>query len=120
MEKNMNLKEAKEHLEKNGYKVQSLNECGSSFSSRVNGCSGYNGDDYTRSSNFSYNNDNTDFNMNRIYKTALAKQNALIQIDNIFKNLSDDKKLVAFKKLIKKYLPGAYVLDFFDFMKNLK
>ena len=62
----MNLKEAKEHLEKNGYKIQRLNECGfssgggscsgwssssddagyssscrSSFSSRRNGCSGY-------------------------------------------------------------------------------
>lgn len=116
----MNLKEAKEYLKKIGYKVQKLNECGSSFSSRVNGCSGYNGDNYTKSSNFSYNNDNTDFDMNRIYKTALAKENALNQIDNIFKNLSDDKKLVAFKELIKKYLPGAYVLDFFDFMKNLE
>ena len=45
----MNLKEAKEQLEKNGYKIQKLNECGSSFSSRVNGCSGYGGgsDDYS-------------------------------------------------------------------------
>ena len=62
----MNLKEAKEHLKKIGYKVQRLNECGfssgggscsgwgsssyddddssscgSSFSRRINGCSGY-------------------------------------------------------------------------------
>ena len=36
----MNLKEAKEQLEKNGYKVQKLNECGSSGCGG-GGCSGY-------------------------------------------------------------------------------
>ena len=119
----MNLLEAKEILKKKGYTVRRLNECGSSscgssFSSRVNGCSGYNGDDYTKSSNFSYNNDNTDFDMDKIYKTAYAKQNALTQMDNIFKNLSDAKKLAVFKEL-KKYIPGADVMEIFDFMKNL-
>lgn len=34
----MNLKEAKEHLEKIGYKVQRLNECGFSSSCGSSGC----------------------------------------------------------------------------------
>ena len=37
----MNLKEAKEHLEKIGYKVQRLNECGFSSSCGSSGCGGY-------------------------------------------------------------------------------
>lgn len=36
----MNLKEAKEHLEKIGYKVQRLNECGFSSSCGSSGCGG--------------------------------------------------------------------------------
>ena len=37
----MNLKEAKEQLEKNGYKVQKLNECGFSSGCGSSGCGGY-------------------------------------------------------------------------------
>lgn len=41
----MNLKEAKEQLEKNGYKVQKLNECGFGGGCGSSGCGG---DDYVR------------------------------------------------------------------------
>ena len=120
----MNLKEAKEHLEKNGYKIQRLNECGfssggscsgwgsstddddnssrgSSFSSRRNGCSGYSEPrrpSFARRSNLTTLRDIAGATNSR---TSNAAKNALLQ--DLIKQIPDDQieALIQLLKLLK-------------------
>lgn len=125
----MNLKEAKEHLEKNGYKIQRLNECGyasvggcggwdnddsndddssscgSSFSSRRNGCSGYSEPrrpSFTRRSNLTTLRDIAGATKRKsTSRASAAAKNALLR--DLIEQIPDDKieTLIQLLKLLK-------------------
>jgi hypothetical protein len=102
----MNLKEAKEQLEKNGYKIQKLNECGSS------GCGG-GSDDYStvsttaRKSRYS-----------TLEKHPYSLLTALCNIYDKFDALSNDNKHKVLRKCLN-FLDNDDLLDFEKWLNTL-
>ena len=98
----MNLKEAKEQLEKNGYKIQKLNECGSS------GC-GVGSDVSTTERKSRY---------STLEKHPYSLLTALCNIYDKFDALSNDNK----HKVLRKYLSlldNDALLDFEKWINTL-
>lgn len=97
----MNLKEAKEQLEKNGYKIQKLNECGS------DGCGGGTVTTTARKSRYS-----------TLEKHPYSILYALCHIYDKFDELSNDDKHKVLRKCLN-LLDDDDLLDFEKWIDTL-